>query len=138
LDQNVFDEEDYHDDDKGDDDEVDSDCLEFVDSTHNEYESSSSDFVDDIGEVDEDDDVLSSNIDESEDEDEVGSDNSDVEINYDREYFSEIEGEESDDGRCSDSGSFGIIPIQGDHAFDNAADDHDVILMERVSPEPGM
>ena len=138
MDQNVFDDEVYHDDDKGDDDEVDSDCLEFVDSTHNEYESSSSDFVDDIGKVDEDDDILSSSIDESEDEDEVGSDDSDVDNDNDREYYSEIEGEESDDGSCSDSGSFGIIPIQGDRALGNAADDHEVILMERVSPEPGM
>lgn len=90
MDQNVFDDEVYHDDDKGDDDEVDSDCLEFVDSTHNEYESSSSDYVDDIGKVDEDDDILSSSIDESEDEDEVGSDDSDVQIDNDREYYKSL------------------------------------------------
>jgi hypothetical protein len=130
MNKNIFEEDDYSDDYRGDDVKDGSNCSELVDD-----ERYSSEFVDEIGNKD-DGNSLSSKTDESEDD--VGSDDSDVKFDNPREYYSEIDEEDSDDESSSDSGLSGIILIHHGQAIGNAAHDHDVILMERVSPEPGM
>jgi hypothetical protein len=135
LNENIFKEDEYSHDFSGDDAKNEDDYSELVDANDTEDERYSSEFVD---EIDNEDDAnsLSSETDESEDDSE--SDDSDVRIVYHRESYSEVDEEDSDEGGSSDSGSSGIIPIHGAQVLVNAADDHDVIFMERVSPEPGM
>lgn len=135
LNENIFKEDEFSHDFSGDDAKNEDDCSELVDANDTEDERYSSEFLD---EIDNEDDAnsLSSETDESEDDSE--SDDSDVRIVYHRESYSEVDEEDSDEGGSSDSGSSGIIPIHGAQVLGNAADDHDVIFMERVSPEPGM
>ena len=121
--QSVFDEEDYSDDSK-------------VEDNEDEKENYSSESVDETGNEDCDNESLSSEVDESVEE--VESDDYDRILNCHKENNSELEEEESDDRSSSDSSSSGIIPLHGALAIGHAADDHEVILMERVSPEPGM
>ena len=54
------------------------------------------------------------------------------------EEINESESQDSDKSTMSYSSSSGIIPVGLPHGIGHAVDDLDVMIMERVSPEPGM
>ena len=117
-DENVDEEDDYNDDIKGDKNGENYDEIEDIDNEDDDY------------------DFFSNEIDKCEENVESNESIGLYEINS--EDYEEIEDKGCDDASSSDFGSSGIIPVQRFFAIGHDADDHDVMIMERVSPEPGM
>jgi hypothetical protein len=117
-DENVDEEDDYNDDIKGDKNGENYDEIEDIDNEDDDY------------------DFFSNEIDKCEENVESNESIWLYEINS--EDYEEIEDKGCDDESSSDFGSSRIIPVQRFFAIGHDADDHDVMIMERVSPEPGM